>query len=158
VLAPARRGDGIIELGCCRPTNKAEKKNEECESCVDHACPPRAARMMVGQSDDAIKTAIIGLKFLVSVDIHNAGVGHVAPGRAALALLISGAYTFTTLDGARMSSLAGRLGLILLFAALCLGAPAAHAQAAPVTYWLPGWPLGFGGSAIDEQSSNSYGD
>jgi opacity protein-like surface antigen len=53
---------------------------------------------------------------------------------------------------------AGRLGLALVLAMLCLGDRTAHAQAAPVTYWLPGWPLGFGGNPTDGESSNTYGD
>ncbi len=40
---------------------------------------------------------------------------------------------------------AGRLGLVFVVAALCLGVRTAHAQSAPVTYWTPGW-LGFGGN------------
>ena len=53
---------------------------------------------------------------------------------------------------------AGRLGLALVLAMLCLGDRTAHAQAAPVTYWLPGWPLGFGGNPTDGESTNTYGD
>ena len=59
---------------------------------------------------------------------------------------------------ARMSIFAGRLGLAFVLAALCLGGRAAHAQAAPVTYWIPGWPIGFGGELTVGQSSNSYGN
>jgi opacity protein-like surface antigen len=59
---------------------------------------------------------------------------------------------------ARMSIFSGRLGLALLLAALCLGGRSAHAQAAPVQYWTPGWPLGFGGNPIGGQSSNIYGN
>jgi opacity protein-like surface antigen len=40
---------------------------------------------------------------------------------------------------------AGRLGLVFVVAALCLGGRAAHAQSAPLNYWTPGW-LGFGGN------------
>ena len=58
-----------------------------------------------------------------------------------------------------MSIFAVRLGLaLMMLAALCLGGRAAHAQAAPVTYWLPGWPVGFGGNVTDAQSANTYGD
>ena len=39
--------------------------------------------------------------------------------------------------------------------ALCLGAPAAHAQASPVNYWIPGWPMGFSGAA--GEGADSYG-
>ena len=57
-----------------------------------------------------------------------------------------------------MSILAGRLGLALVLAALCLGGRTAHAQAAPVTYWLPGWPIGFGGDPAVDPGSNTYGN
>jgi hypothetical protein len=59
---------------------------------------------------------------------------------------------------ARMCIFAGRLGLALVLAALCLGGRTAHAQAAPVTYWIPGWPVGFGGNLTAGQSSNTYGN
>jgi hypothetical protein len=52
---------------------------------------------------------------------------------------------------------AGRLAVALVLAALCLGGRAAHAQAAPVSYWIPGWPLGFGGNLAAGQGSNTYG-
>ena len=39
---------------------------------------------------------------------------------------------------------------------LCLGAPAAHAQASPVNYWIPGWPMGFSGAA--GESPDAYGN
>lgn len=61
-----------------------------------------------------------------------------------------------TLAAARMSIFAGRLGLVLVLAALCLGGRPAHAQAAPVPYWIPGWPLGFGGDLSAGQSSTTY--
>lgn len=57
-----------------------------------------------------------------------------------------------------MSIFAGRIGLALVLAALCLGGRPAHAQAAPVTYWIPSWPLGFGGNLTAGQSSNTYGN
>ena len=44
-----------------------------------------------------------------------------------------------------MSSLAGKLGLAILLAALCLGGQTAHAQSAPVQYWLPSSSFGFSG-------------
>jgi hypothetical protein len=57
---------------------------------------------------------------------------------------------------------AGRLVVALVLAALCLGGRAAHAQAAPVSYWISGWPLGFGGNLADgqgsNQDSNTYGN
>ena len=57
-----------------------------------------------------------------------------------------------------MSIFSGRLGVALAVAALCLGTRAAHAQAAPVTYWTPGWPIGFGGNLNVGPSSNTYGN
>ncbi len=58
---------------------------------------------------------------------------------------------------ARMSTFAGRLGFAFLLAALCLAGRTAHAQSAPVSYWIPGWPLGFGGNLATGQSSNTQG-
>jgi opacity protein-like surface antigen len=51
---------------------------------------------------------------------------------------------------------AGRLGLVFVVAALCLGGRTAHAQAAPMTYWTPGW-LGFGGNLDAGQGANTQG-
>ena len=49
---------------------------------------------------------------------------------------------------------AGRLGLVLLIAGLCLGGRTAHAQPVPMTYWTPGW-LGFGGNLDAGQGANT---
>jgi opacity protein-like surface antigen len=57
-----------------------------------------------------------------------------------------------------MSIFSSRLGLALVLAALCLGGRTAHAQAAPVTYWTPSWPVGFAGNPTAGQSSNTYGN
>jgi opacity protein-like surface antigen len=57
-----------------------------------------------------------------------------------------------------MSIFSSRLGLALVLAALCLGGRTAHAQAAPVTYWIPSWPVGFGGNLTAGQNSNTYGN
>jgi opacity protein-like surface antigen len=58
-----------------------------------------------------------------------------------------------------MSIFAARLGLALVVAALCLGGRTAHAQAAPVPYWTPGWPIGFGGNPTGSQSlDDTYGN
>ena len=57
-----------------------------------------------------------------------------------------------------MAIFSSRLALALVLAASCLGGQAAHAQAAPVNYWTPGWPLGFGGNLADGQSWNTYGN
>jgi hypothetical protein len=59
---------------------------------------------------------------------------------------------------ARMSGFAGRLGLAVVLAALCLGGRMAHAQTGPVTYWIPGWPGGFAGNPTDGLSPNTYGN
>jgi opacity protein-like surface antigen len=58
---------------------------------------------------------------------------------------------------ARMSIFASRLGLALVLAALCLGGRTAHAQVAPVRYWISSWPIGFGGNPAVDQSLNTYG-
>ncbi len=57
-----------------------------------------------------------------------------------------------------MSTFAGRLGLAFLSAALGLGGQAAHAQDGAVTYWIPGWPIGFGGDISVGPSLSSYGN
>jgi hypothetical protein len=51
-----------------------------------------------------------------------------------------------------------RLGLALVVAALCLGGRAANAQVAPVSYWIPGWSMGFGGGLTSGQSLDTYGN
>ncbi|MBO0756893.1 MAG: hypothetical protein J2P54_13615 [Bradyrhizobiaceae bacterium] len=53
---------------------------------------------------------------------------------------------------------AGRLGLAFALAALCLGGRMAHAQVAPLPYWVPSWPFGFGSNLTPGQSSNTYGN
>lgn len=53
-----------------------------------------------------------------------------------------------------MLMFAGRFSFVLVMAALSLGSSVAHAQTAPVQYWIPGWPAGFSNSA----SVESYGD
>jgi opacity protein-like surface antigen len=49
---------------------------------------------------------------------------------------------------------AGRLSLVFLIAALCLGGRAAQAQSNAMTYWSPGW-LGFGGNLNAGQDANT---
>jgi opacity protein-like surface antigen len=56
-----------------------------------------------------------------------------------------------------MSVFSSKSGLAFISAALCLGGQAGHAQVAPMTYWTPGWPLGFDNQTVDE-SSNTYGN
>jgi len=56
----------------------------------------------------------------------------------------------------RMPGFAAKCGVAL--AMLWLGAPAAHAQAAPISYWIPGGAFGFGGGAAEGASAESYGD
>jgi hypothetical protein len=51
-----------------------------------------------------------------------------------------------------MFAFASKLGFVVAVAALCLGGRAAHAQAAPVQYWLPSSSFGFGGNL------ESFGD
>jgi opacity protein-like surface antigen len=66
---------------------------------------------------------------------------------------------------ARMRNFSGKFTSSLTFAllvtalalpGLCLAGRAAHAQAGPVMYAVPGWPLGFGGDLAEGQSINSY--
>jgi hypothetical protein len=57
-----------------------------------------------------------------------------------------------------MSNFSRGTHLALVLIALCLGGQTAHAQASPVSYWIPGWPLGFGGSLASGQSTNTYGN
>jgi hypothetical protein len=45
-----------------------------------------------------------------------------------------------------------------MVAALCLGVRTAHAQAAPVRYWIPSWPFGSGSNLNAGQSSDTYGN
>jgi hypothetical protein len=56
-----------------------------------------------------------------------------------------------------MSVFVSRSGLALVLTALCLGGRTAHAQVAPVPYWMPSWPIGFGGNPAVGQGSNTYG-
>jgi opacity protein-like surface antigen len=45
----------------------------------------------------------------------------------------------------------------VLLAALCFGAPAAHAQVVlPLNYWIPGGPFGFGGGLTGLHGFDSY--
>src|SRR5262245_60892076 len=55
-----------------------------------------------------------------------------------------------------MSMFAGRSGFAFVLLAVCLGGQTAHAQSAPVAYWIPGW-LGFGGNLNADQGSNTQG-
>ena len=57
-----------------------------------------------------------------------------------------------------MSIFSSRSGLAIVLAALCLGGRTAHAQAAPLSYWIPSWPAGFGGNATVGQDANTYGN
>jgi opacity protein-like surface antigen len=51
-----------------------------------------------------------------------------------------------------------RVGLAIVVAMLSLGAPVARAQTNPLTYWTPGWPLGFGGGVAVDQNAETYGN
>jgi opacity protein-like surface antigen len=48
--------------------------------------------------------------------------------------------------------------LATVVAVFCLGAPAAHAQTNPLTYWTPGWPLGFNGNVAVAEGAEAYGN
>ena len=54
-----------------------------------------------------------------------------------------------------MSMFSRRFGLASVAVLLCLGARAAHAQASPVNYWIPGWPMGFSGAAGESPDAYS---
>jgi hypothetical protein len=55
-----------------------------------------------------------------------------------------------------MPSLVPCFGLATLFAVLCLSEAPAHAQVAPLRYWIPGGAFGFGSGA--GQSADVYGN
>jgi opacity protein-like surface antigen len=55
-----------------------------------------------------------------------------------------------------MSIFSRRLALAFVVAALCPGGRTARAQAAPVSYWTPSWPIGFGGNL--GQTASTYGN
>ena len=57
-----------------------------------------------------------------------------------------------------MSHFSGKIGFALVLAALALSGPTAQAQSAPVSYWIPGWPLGFGSSLSTAQGADRYGN
>ena len=57
-----------------------------------------------------------------------------------------------------MSVFLGRFALAFVLAILCLGGRTAHAQTAPVMYWIPGWPIGFGGDPSAGGGTNAYGN
>lgn len=57
-----------------------------------------------------------------------------------------------------MTIFAGKCGFAIVLAALCLDVQTAGAQVAPMRYWIPGGPFGFGGSATEGQSSDTYGN
>ena len=62
---------------------------------------------------------------------------------------------------APMSTFASRLGVTLVLTAFCLDGRAAHAQtaqAAPVPYWSPSWPISFGSNLTAGQSANTFGN
>jgi hypothetical protein len=63
--------------------------------------------------------------------------------------------------GSRMSTFASKRGFAILLAVLCLlplGGRTARAQVAPVRYWIPGGPFGFGGSSTAGQVPDAYGN
>jgi opacity protein-like surface antigen len=57
-----------------------------------------------------------------------------------------------------MAIFTSRSALVLVLAVLCLDGRTAHAQAGPVSYWIPGGLFGFGGNPAGGQSSNTYGN
>jgi opacity protein-like surface antigen len=57
-----------------------------------------------------------------------------------------------------MAIFASRSALVLVLAVLCLDGRTAHAQAGPVSYWIPGGLFGFGGNPAGGQGANTYGN
>ena len=55
-----------------------------------------------------------------------------------------------------MPNLSRSYGLATLLAVLCCSGAAALAQVAPLQYWIPGGPFGFGGTVV--QSADNYGN
>jgi opacity protein-like surface antigen len=55
-----------------------------------------------------------------------------------------------------MFMFAVRLAFASLLVATCVGPTTAHAQTAPVQYWIPGWPVGFSNGSNDAASLESY--
>lgn len=62
------------------------------------------------------------------------------------------------IHGSRMSSFASKCGFTILLMVLSLGGRTASAQVAPVRYWIPGGPFGFGGSSTAGQVPDAYGN
>jgi hypothetical protein len=58
----------------------------------------------------------------------------------------------------RMFIFPARLGLAFALALFCMGGKTAHGQAAPLPYWIPSWPFGFGGNLTAGQNWNTYGN
>ncbi|MBV8924442.1 MAG: hypothetical protein JOZ74_03635 [Bradyrhizobium sp.] len=56
-----------------------------------------------------------------------------------------------------MSGFLRGFGLALALTALGPGSQAAYAQAAPLGYWTPGWPMGFGAGQVAETYGNFPG-
>jgi hypothetical protein len=59
---------------------------------------------------------------------------------------------------ARKSMIGRTIALAVVAVALALGTGAAHAQTNPLTYWTPGWPLGFNGDVALAEGSEAYGN
>jgi hypothetical protein len=57
-----------------------------------------------------------------------------------------------------MSRFAASCSLAVAATIWCLAAQAAEAQVAPIRYWIPGGPFGFGGGATQSWSALSWGD
>jgi hypothetical protein len=57
-----------------------------------------------------------------------------------------------------MSRFSAKIAFAILLLALCLGGRTAHAQVNPLTYWTPGWPVGFSGNATEGLTSETYGN
>src|ERR1700751_4514964 len=84
--------------------------------------------------------------------------GERSPTADPLAFSASAAYHCQHFVVTRISMLTRISTLAILLAALSLGAAKAHAQTNPLTYWTPGWPLGFNGNVALVEGAESYGN
>jgi hypothetical protein len=68
----------------------------------------------------------------------------------------SATYHHDVFHGCSMSAFRRKCTHAIAFAMICLGGQAAHAQVAPVQYWIPSGLFGFGGSWTDGNSASIY--
>ena len=84
--------------------------------------------------------------------------GDATASGAALAFLMSRPYSLRTLGGHAdvdfLKQISSRIGIGGALSRRANG----PCPGRPVTYWIPGWPIGFGGNLTGGQSSNTYGN